>query len=72
VELCRQNNIRYAVDIYPRYSSDASAAILSGADIKHGLIGPGVANSHAYERTHRDALTATFQLLLAYVQSPLV
>ncbi len=72
VELCRQNNIRYAVDIYPRYSSDASAAILSGADIVHGLIGPGVANSHAYERTHRDALTATHQLLLAYVQSPLL
>jgi putative aminopeptidase FrvX len=71
VSLCRERNIPYAVDIYPYYSSDASAAMLSGADVVHGLIGPGVANSHAYERTHQDALKATFDLLMAYLYSPL-
>lgn len=49
--LARAHQIPYALDIYPYYSSDASAAVRAGADVKHALIGPGVANSHAYERT---------------------
>lgn len=72
VRLAEEHQLRYAVDIYPQYGSDASAAIRSGADIVHGLIGPGVANSHAYERTHIEALQNTFELLAAYVQSALV
>lgn len=68
-ELAKSAGIHYAVDIYPYYSSDASAAIQAGADIVHGLIGPGVANSHAYERTHLDALDNTFDLLKRYVLS---
>jgi putative aminopeptidase FrvX len=71
VRLAQEENIHYAVDIYPQYGSDASAAIRSGVDIVHGLIGPGVANSHAYERMHTEAIQNTFQLLLAYLQSPL-
>lgn len=71
VRLAEANEVHYAVDIYPQYGSDASAAIRSGADIVHGLIGPGVANSHAYERMHVEALQNTYQLLLAYVQSQL-
>ncbi|WP_206921945.1 M42 family metallopeptidase [Alicyclobacillus suci] len=72
VALAKANGLHYAVDIYPYYSSDASAALRAGADVRHGLIGPGVANSHAYERTHRDALKHTMALILAYIQSPLV
>lgn len=68
--LAEQHKLSYAIDIYPHYSSDASAAIRSGADIIHGLIGPGVANSHAYERTHEEALENTLGLLLAYLYSP--
>lgn len=67
--LARQHQIAYALDIYPYYSSDASAAVSAGADVKHALIGPGVANSHAYERTHEDGLRATFELVLAYLNS---
>lgn len=72
VNLAIGAELHHAVDIYPFYSSDASAAILAGADIKHALIGPGVANSHAYERTHEDALLATYNLIQAYLVSPLV
>jgi putative aminopeptidase FrvX len=62
--------IPYRVDIYPHYSSDASAALLSGGDLRAALVGPGVDASHSWERTHRDALEATARLLLAYVLDP--
>lgn len=57
----------FAVDIYPSYGSDAGAALFSGHDLRHGLIGPGVYASHGYERTHRDAIANTFALLAEYV-----
>ncbi|CAM4051382.1 M42 family metallopeptidase [Lederbergia lenta] len=71
VDLARKNNIDYKVDIYPYYGSDASAAIKSGHDIVHGLVGPGIESSHALERTHKSSLWNTEKLLLAYVQSPI-
>lgn len=71
VNLARQNNIDYKVDIYPYYGSDASAAIKAGHDIVHGLIGPGIESSHAFERTHESSLINTEKLLFAYVQSPI-
>lgn len=67
--LAESEGLHYAIDIYPYYSSDASAAIHAGWDIVHGLIGPGVANSHAYERMHKDALENTYRLVKAYVRS---
>ena len=54
------------VDIYPFYSSDGTAAWQAGGDYPVALVGPGVDASHAYERTHTDALAATTALLLAY------
>lgn len=72
VELAKANNIEYKVDIYPFYGSDASAAIRAGADVKHGLIGPGIDASHAYERTHETSIAHTEALIYAYVQSELV
>ncbi|MEI4803449.1 M42 family metallopeptidase [Bacillus sp. FJAT-51639] len=72
VELAKTNNIEYKVDIYPFYGSDASAAIRAGADVKHGLIGPGIDASHAYERTHETSIAHTEALVYAYVQSELV
>jgi putative aminopeptidase FrvX len=72
VRLAEENRIPYKVDIYPHYGSDAGAALRSGLDILTALIGPGVDASHAYERTHLDALDATGRLLLAYLQSPLL
>ena len=61
------NNIDYAIDVYHAYSSDVDAALRSGYDVKHSLIGPGVYASHGYERTHIDGMTATFDLLAAYL-----
>ncbi|WP_164668171.1 M42 family metallopeptidase [Virgibacillus doumboii] len=72
VELAANNNIGYKQDIYPYYGSDASAAIRAGHDIIHGLIGPGIDSSHAYERTHETSLEYTEQLLYHYVKSELV
>ncbi|XQY93129.1 M42 family metallopeptidase [Metabacillus sp. HB246100] len=69
VELAKSNHIEYKVDIYPYYGSDASAAIRSGHDLVHGLIGPGIDASHAFERTHRSSLEHTAQLLYHYVLS---
>jgi putative aminopeptidase FrvX len=54
------------VDIYPYYSSDASAAWNAGLDARCALIGPGVDASHAYERTHINALLETGKVLMAY------
>jgi len=67
VELAKQGNIDYKLDIYPYYGSDASAAIRAGYDIKHILLGPGIEASHAYERTHIDSLENTAKLLYSYV-----
>ncbi|MFD1018750.1 M42 family metallopeptidase [Thalassobacillus hwangdonensis] len=72
VKLSVENGVDYKVDIYPYYGSDASAAIRAGYDIKHGLVGPGIDASHSMERTHTDSLWNTYQLLMAYLKSPLV
>lgn len=68
VELARENGISFKVDLYPRYSSDASTALKAGMCLRTGLIGPGVFASHSYERTHIDSVKATAELLLAYVR----
>ena len=57
----------YAVDIYPRYTSDAATTLKAGHDVKHGLIGAGVYASHGYERSHRDGVENTLKLLAAYI-----
>lgn len=72
VGLAEGNNVGYQLDIYPYYGSDASAAIGSGHDIIHGLIGPGIDSSHAYERTHVDALEQTEKLIYHYLSSEIM
>ncbi|GAA0422231.1 M42 family metallopeptidase [Virgibacillus sp. AGTR] len=72
VDLAQKNNIGYKLDIYPYYGSDASAAIRAGHDIIHGLIGPGIDSSHAFERTHESSLKNTEDLLFHYVCSETV
>jgi len=69
VRLAEANNVGYKLDIYPFYGSDASAAIRSGHDIVHGLIGPGIDSSHAFERTHQTSIENTGKLLYHYLQS---
>ncbi|OLO26937.1 peptidase M42 [Alkalihalophilus pseudofirmus] len=69
VQIAKEQNLNYAVDIYPYYGSDASAAIRSGHDIIHGLVGPGIDASHAHERTHFDSLVNTWKLVYHYLFS---
>ena len=57
----------YAVDVYPHYGSDVEAALSAGADIRHGLIGPGVYASHGYERSHIDGVYNTLKVLCGYL-----
>lgn len=72
VQIAKDNSIAYKLDIYPYYGSDASAAIRSGHDIIHGLVGPGIDASHAFERTHRDSIENTAKLLYHYVLSEMI
>ena len=72
VELAKKHEVDYRIDIYPYYGSDASAAIRAGFDIVHGLIGPGIDASHAFERTHISSIEHTANLLWHYMQSELV
>lgn len=67
IDLAKANQLQYAVDVYPFYSSDVSAALRGGQNIKGALIGPGVHASHGMERTHIEAVENTYQLILAYI-----
>ncbi len=68
VACAKENNLGYAVDVYPYYGSDADAALDSGLDAKHGLIGAGVYASHGYERSHVEGVKNTVGLMKAYLQ----
>jgi putative aminopeptidase FrvX len=70
-ELAKAKNIPYAVDIYPFYGSDGSAALRAGLDFRVALIGPGVSASHGTERTHKEGIEATIDLCMAYIASVL-
>ena len=67
VNLAKDNEINYAVDIYPFYGSDVGAALKGGNNIRGALIGPGVHASHGMERTHYSALENTVKLLYLYL-----
>ena len=66
INLAKANKLDYAVDIYPMYGSDVSAAQRGGNDIRGALIGAGVAASHGMERSHMDGAQNTYQLLYLY------
>lgn len=67
IQAAKENDIDFAVDVYPYYGSDADVALTAGYDIRHGLIGAGVYASHGYERSHKDGVKNTFALLCAYL-----
>lgn len=67
VAAAKAANVDHAIDIYPFYGSDADAALRAGYDVRHCVIGAGVSASHGYERSHRDGLSATYDLLSAYI-----
>lgn len=67
INLAKENNINYCVDVFIHYSSDVSAALKAGNNIKGALIGSGVAASHGMERSHINGVKATFDLLKLYL-----
>lgn len=67
INLAKNNNIGYVVDIFPYYGSDIGAAWHSGVDCMGALIGPGVHASHGMERTHLSAISNTMELLYLYL-----
>lgn len=67
ITAAKENGIDFAVDVYPYYGSDADVALTAGYDVRHGLIGAGVYASHGYERSHKDGVKNTFELLRAYL-----
>lgn len=67
VALAKEAGLDYAIDIYPFYGSDASAALRAGHDVRAGLIGPGVDASHSFERTHEAAIENTIKLGILYL-----
>lgn len=68
IEIAQKHNLKYAVDIYPHYGSDVEATLHAGYDVRHGLIGPGVYASHGYERTHKDGVENTLNLIRYYLE----
>lgn len=67
VDLAREGSIPHEVDVYVHYSSDGSAALRAGNDVRVALIGPGIAASHGMERTHKKGIEATIDLCMAYI-----
>lgn len=67
LQAAMDRKLDYAVDVYPYYGSDADVALTAGYDVRHGLIGAGVYASHGYERSHKDGVRNTFELLCEYL-----
>lgn len=67
VEWAKELEVAYVLDVYPRYNSDATAALQGGNNVRAALIGPGIHGSHGMERTHVQALEATLNVLIAYM-----
>ena len=67
IEKAQKAECPYAVDVFMRYSTDAMAALRGGNDVKVGAFGMAVYCSHGRERTHIEGLSATANLLLAYM-----
>ena len=67
--LAEAENIPYRIDAYQNYGSDATACVRSGKDVRALCFGPAAEATHNYERTHRDSLKASLQLLMAYLLS---
>ena len=68
IDAAKAESADYAVDVYPYYGSDVEATLSAGADIRHGLIGPGVYASHGYERSHVDGVWNTLKVLKGYLK----
>ena len=67
IQIAKEKELKYVVDIYPFYGSDVGAALHAGHDVKGALIGPGVHASHGMERTHFEGVKNTLELVYHYL-----
>ena len=68
LRIMEENGIDYVTDVFtPHYGTDCDVSLTAGHDIRHAAIGFGTMNSHGYERTHKDGMKNTYDLLLAYL-----
>lgn len=70
IQRAKTLGLDYAVDVYPRYSSDVAPALRAGMEARFALCGPGVFASHGYERTHVQGLMNTLRLVADVAQKP--
>lgn len=66
MDKCDAEGVKYVLDSYAGYGSDANTVLRSGHDVRCTCIGPGVLATHGYERCHKEALWNTWGLLKAY------
>ena len=66
IQLAQEHGLDYAVDIFPHYGSDVSAALRGGNNIRGALIGQGVHASHGMERAHIQGMVNTLELVKAF------
>lgn len=66
IEQARKAGCDYAVDVFYRYGTDASAAVKAGNNVYVAAFGMACYCSHGMERTHIDGLNNTAKLLAAY------
>jgi putative aminopeptidase FrvX len=69
VQLAKDQNIDYVVDIFYRYGTDANAAVRAGNNVYAAAFGMAVHSSHGVERTNIIAVEETIKLILAYLTS---
>ncbi|MGI6177584.1 MAG: M42 family metallopeptidase [Eubacterium sp.] len=67
VQAAKDCGAEYALDFYPKYSSDADVAMKAGIDARHACVGMGVYASHCYERTHVKGVENTYKLFAKYI-----
>jgi putative aminopeptidase FrvX len=64
--ICQKKNLPWTMDVFLGYGSDSEPVLKKGVNAKTALIGPGVDSSHSVERTHWDAVDATYTLMEEY------
>ena len=69
LNICKENQILHARDVFKYYRCDAASAIEAGNDIRTALVCFACDASHGYERTHLNSLTELSKLLELYIKS---
>jgi len=69
IDICEENRIAYAKDVFRFYRSDSASAIEAGNDTRTALLCFGVDGSHGYERTRLVSLEAVTRAIVHYIRS---